>query len=560
MEFNSLPLEVRLEIFSYLPVNDVMRMRRVCKQWNDLLNSQFKFKRLFCFQARSPGFVPTALNFKSPRIFLDHTHNDSKFSNKFSRVSRLVAILRLSYAELDDAFDFLNSFKFLNETVFECNVQGADHSELLGKTFCVRLNRLQKVAIFFSGETIGSKVSVLFDLPKLTGLVLDEFKSITIKHPKKLRTLAVSKLFQGLDYSKLTGLTRLYIDERDRQSITASFLENLPSLRELHLAAYYLHNASLLVDQLEPVASSKLRIFFYGFEFSQANLATEEWPVSFGLIGSNEDAARFIIRNRHRSVDGNQNIDSMVFNLLDSELDQTELFGVILRKFPKIRYLNVNGNVADANRLLDFVEKLKPELLHFADATLPQSFFSGLANNCSSFLQQLEFKTERSMNFLSGDFDFVFGLKNLVSLTFKNCRIPFNFVVRLVKELKQISLIQFSQPTNFDFQMNLCRCQNTAHHVIALSVDGEAERRQLATPSAYFRYEIAHNEALQFLNMLKSLLKFDGEFVSAKQLLVLLLQIRTDEQTYRFMARKYVYEQTRSIYLSADQMRSLLHS
>lgn len=559
MKFNSLPPEIRLEIFSFLTVSEVMRVRRVCKQWNDLLNSQIKFKRLFCVQTRPGGesYLKSGLSFESARIFLDRTSNDSKFS----RVKYLMVSLCPNYDELKDVFGLLNTFKFLNEAVVDCYVADRDRSEIQDQTFVLSLDRLEKVAIFFTGETIVSKVSVVFDLPKLSILVLDEFKSITIGHPKRLRTLAVANLFQGLDYTQLTGLTRLYADEQDRQSITASFLENLPALLELHLDAYYLHNEKLLLDLLEPIACGKpsLRILFYGFEISQTDLATG-LPDSYGLSGLNEDAASFIIRNRHRSIDNNQFVTSIQYNLI-SALDDNELFGVFLQKFPKIRQLNVIGNVpsSDTDRLLKFINKFKLEQLSFVNTGLPAAFFKKLAKNCSPNIRQLEIEKDASMNILSGDFDFVFELKHLISLIIGNCRMPLNYLARLVEELKQISLIQFSQTANYDFRMNLCRCQNVAHHTISLKVDA-THRHGDPSSGIFLRYEIPHEEGSKLVNELKSRLKADGEFVCAKQLFIVLLQIEAEEAIFRLSMNKCVYDQTYSICLSKEQIVELFQS
>lgn len=86
MEFNSLPREIHLEIFTYLPFEDVMKIRRTCKQWNRLVNSELKFKRLL-YRHR-------------PRSFLVEQPPEVQY---------LKAFLRANYAQ-SDAFDFLNSF------------------------------------------------------------------------------------------------------------------------------------------------------------------------------------------------------------------------------------------------------------------------------------------------------------------------------------------------------------------------------------------------------------------------------------------------------------------
>lgn len=217
MEFNMLPLEIHLKILPYLSIKDVMKIRLVCKQWANLINSQVKFKRLICNQSNRLGNCSTCdFQFASTKSFQEYASNDSKFI----RVKYLNASLKPKYAELADAFDFLNSFKSLKETRFECyfsdypRVSSAEIAQK--KQFVVNLDRLERAEIYlWSIDPKRSKISIVLNLPCLLHL----------------------RLYNSLKLFKIgfPGKTEIRTSASDMRSISASFLEKLPSLRELHL-------------------------------------------------------------------------------------------------------------------------------------------------------------------------------------------------------------------------------------------------------------------------------------------------------------------------------------
>lgn len=160
MELNSLPVIVQLNIFSYLTVLDVMRIRLVCRQWNTLVNSEFKFKHLRCYHFTQVWKSEYDFNFKSTKLLLDYVSKDPKFS----RIKYFEILLWPKYAELDDTFDLLNSFKFLEETRFTLEIKnvylvrnGRVHrnprfrnlSEVQSKKFVVSLDRPKKANLYF---------------------------------------------------------------------------------------------------------------------------------------------------------------------------------------------------------------------------------------------------------------------------------------------------------------------------------------------------------------------------------------------------------------------------
>ena len=547
MELNSLPLEIHLEIFSHLPVRDVMSIRLVCKLWNGLINGEFKFKQLRCYQLLKNeinNFKSYDFNFPSDRRFLDYASTDAKFS----RVRLLQADLVPKTCELQDAFDFLNSFKSLNEAWFQCYV--FDHRNVLEavqKQFVVSLPRLEKADFRFNYGVGESKVPVLLDLPSLLCLSTDSFETITVGHPQKLRTLATRSLFRtNLDYSLFTSLTNIFTRVSDAPSISASFLEKLPSLSELHLDA----GGYWPVDYRVPEPSlgkARLKIYYFGFEVSvrEIELESAQWPNSFRIHDSTDDSARFIARNLHRSVDNNAHVHSTDYNLIAGELDDTAMFGVMHQKFSKIYHLRISGTVADQKRLLKLIDKFRITSVAFERTELPQRFFEQLIKN-RPFITSLSV-AEPTMSIVSGDFDFIFKCQSLTSLRFSDFPLSLSFVARALKELKSLYSLSIEQTLHCYFSLFP---QSTSENFVTIYVDIYAPR------SSYLDYQVAAEEAPQWMNALQRQLNVDGA-VCARELQTLIRHLKYEKENALFWMRKYIYDHRHSICLSEEQMRLL---
>lgn len=248
MKLNFMPLEVYLKIISYLPASDVMKIRLVCKQWNALINSEFKFKRLRCEQFRRSSQPQYDFHFESMKILLDFL-NYASHDPKFSRVKYLEASFGPEYTEIDDAFDFLKLFKeTLEETNFTVHTRNTykfvdgrikrrkryrnNRTAIQRKQFVVCLDRLVKANFYFEWQVFESKVSVTLNLPKLIHLTLKSFYSVTISHPQNLRTLVIFDLAEKeVDYSQFKNLTAIYLFYGEVLSVSESFIQKLPRLR-----------------------------------------------------------------------------------------------------------------------------------------------------------------------------------------------------------------------------------------------------------------------------------------------------------------------------------------
>ena len=528
MEFILLPLEIQLEIFSHLPIPKVMKIREVCKHWNGLINTEFKIKELDCRQLYSPEdrAVGRDFYFLCTRSFLGYTSGNPMFS----RVKFLNAYLHPNYAQLDDAFDLLNSFSYLEETWFFCFVSysdtnqdadsdinsGIDLEAIERKQVVVSLDRLKKARFYFSSGIYTSKVSIVLDLPCLHYLQVTPLTRFTIKYPERLRILATGDGREGLfeaelDYSKFTSLTKICTDTGDVPSITANFMEKLPSLREIHLGEF-----GSCLYLLEPPSSSIAapRIFYVGFEFSLNEMVSngDQWPESI----DSPEGSTFIARNLHKSIDNNRQVFSIYYNEIASELNDTEMFGMMPQKFPNIKNLRILGSVADPNRLLKFIAQFKTEQLYLKRTSLPQWFFEKLPES-GPLIQELRIGTEPTMSILSDDFDFmIFKLENLRTLDFEDSPLSLDFVTKLLRELQWIHWIKFRQAGNYSFDLRLWDKSE-----ISLDVDGINTK---------LIYEISREEAAEFVQFLSSQMKTCGLFVCPRQLQGLLLPLHLKER------------------------------
>ena len=208
--------------------------------------------------------------FKSTRSFLDYTSNDPKFR----RVKFLKTYLHLDYAQLDDAFDFLSSFEFLEDihvTVllrrFALVRSSNDLEKVQEKKLVVNLEHLKRASFDFYPGPFKSKISLTLNLSSLRSIGLISLERVYISHPEKLQVLVVCGLFQGmLDYSLFSSLEYILTDVNDLRSISASFIEKLPSLRKLDLddPRKLCHQPAKLTSGVK----EKVKIFYCGFEIN----------------------------------------------------------------------------------------------------------------------------------------------------------------------------------------------------------------------------------------------------------------------------------------------------
>ena len=508
----------------------------------------------------------------------------AKADLKLSQVKYLQASLSSSYDQLEDAFDFLNLFRSLEDLKFDCfmgHPWGINREELKKKTLVVNLDRLRKATIHFylqstwrDGNLIESnwedlKISVLLDLPSLLNLAVRSWEGVTLKQPEKLRTLAIYGLFKGgQDYSKFTSLSSICTIENDVRSISARFIESLPSLRELYLNYGWESNRISVLPSSKAIA----RIFYYGFEISlnQINLEGQQFPSSF--YGPSEETSEFIARNLHQSVDNNSFVTGFSYNPMARALDDTEMFIVVPQKFPKISRLRIIGAVDDANRLLKFIKHLPISSLEFEGASLPQWFFEKLAANCP-LIRTLWLRAELTMDILSGDFELVFQMNNLRSVILESRSLSLNFVVRLLKERKSIRHASFSNRGTYWFSMALHdhmweinlrvygelagRNEDDGINDGGNNAEGDGEEvDEDEANSLYFRHKFSPDEVPELMDTLASRLNTD-EGVCPRELLIQLRlhQLQIEEQTGRFWIRKYIYDHTHSICLTLEQMR-----
>ena len=536
MEFNMLPLEIQLEIFSYLPVCHVMKIREVCKQWNAEINAKFKFNRVRCCQRIDSFKEEYDFNFASTRSFFNYTSTDPKFSS----VKCLVVFLKnLNYDQLEDVFVFLNSFKSLDDLKFTCNMRDLRriNPEIERKQFVVSLDRLKKASI-----QMNLPMSLVLRLPSLHHLLMNSLDKVTVCYPDKLKTLAIRRPFEGNpDYSLFTGLLKIHcFCYANALSISTRLIQRLPSLRELYLDLDLDLGYS---SNHVPSASSRatVRIFYFGFEFdhNQIILEVDQWPINFGE--PDEDTTRFIAHNLHRSIDKNPNIECIEYNAIASALDDAEMFGTMPQKFLKIQELQIIGAVADENRLLRFIGQFQIEHLELVGASLSPGFFEKLPEN-DPFIWLLEINSEPTMDILSGHFiSQVFKLKNLTELYFDCPRLSLNFVVNLLRKLKSVERFHFHWMTTSWFSWSL----QDSRHEINLHVFGPGHSHR--------RHQFSAEEASELMENLSSRLKVD-RFICPTELHVLLDQLEFEKQNALFWMRKFIYEQRHSVYMPVEMI------
>ena len=278
------------------------------------------------------------------------------------------------------------------------------------------------------------------------------------------------------------------------------------------------------------LGKTKPKIFYFGFEVSTREIESdgERWPDCFDYDRT-EATGQFIARYLHRSVDNNPHIISIDYNTIAGQLDDTAMFDVIPRKFPKIDQLRISGTVADENRLLKFIDKLKVPGFDFVRTSLPQRFFEQLAEN-RPFISML-IMNEPTMSILSGDFDFALQFKNLYWLRLSDCPLALNFVVRALKELKSLVFFAIDKSGQDILSQNFFSLITSASNPDSVEITIEPPRLNPLHPRKLIPKE-------EILDLMTALARQVEDPVSAEELHVLLGRLEFEKENALGCMRK----------------------
>lgn len=424
---NDLPPCLLVKIFSNLPIDQVIRLKLVCKAWCEA--SAFVRYRSLCFYR----FDFEEDDDRSLPKDCDLLVNDLEkfFKSAGSMVSGVQRLKIQLHAhplnfEKNCLQNFLHRFKRVQELEILIFAFGDQLPDLI-----LEFKLLRKMYLEIRYRFVGQRLEL--DCPQLSYLDIDCIANCRVSHPEKLQTLVVKVPLEEHQIRTFANLKNLVISTDDGRinSIPRTFYRSLPkSLQRLIIfssdffgeigaysyTAYRDSEENLRTHYAIDEEESSLRVFLCGIEMSLSQLEAETvWPFY------SRENLRFMIRNLDKSVDGNVCFNRLLYySTIDCQLATFDLlYKKICSDFPYSEVI-LNRNGVDQDRLLEFIRKVRPNRLRLRHAKhFPCTFFDRLAEIASPFIEELEFDSQ-AFDYEPGAFDFLFKMSGLNRILIEN--------------------------------------------------------------------------------------------------------------------------------------------
>ena len=452
VEFNDLPRRPLEKIFSYLSLEDRIRLRAVSRKWCKLINI-FRVKDL-CLSERPSGFIQGKSRLVSG-VFAHNYIGLPKFDLFFNIFGRSILSL-LKHLRLCD-------LKLTKEN-------GTAFSRTLHS-----LAQLQKLDLIRFSYMRDSEINLKVRLPMLQSIHLEDFSGIKrltldaarlqqvkacycsvqldLVHCESVEKLIVRDI-KEIKLSKLMKLKNLkYLYCRHLEKIDSSFLGRLYRLEEIHLYDY--PSAKEIFESKRLCGRAYLKIYFWGllihdlaepkklvrFDYHCDTLgrlvsSRESQPVSAPGFFNNQ-AFGYLAENHSRLANEIPFCNSLLYSPIERVAPESAIN--VLKRFKSLDHIRVDERVQDTQRFLNLLSELGHiATLEFKCGQSPD-LFDRLPEHCA--LQKLTLHCEVY------DFRFLFQLRHLTHL-YLDRSIDAESIRKLLEELQFISRFEIKSASN----------------------------------------------------------------------------------------------------------------
>lgn len=378
MSINDLPLKLLSAVFKQLSLADRVRLRSVCKLWNELL-SKVKTKRLS---------VDPFLYYKERWYHSNRPCRESELCtpNLFVAQCQRAAFTELRYLKLNyrliDNNNKLKDFDLHHLNTFTELVQ-LDIDYYQAGDLNLQLPNLQIFALRWS-----KSCRLILDAPKLYALRYNEPAEcdlLSVVHPETVRVLD-SAMF-GAKLSRFPNLQSIRYMHYDPRTIDGDTLLSLPQLKEVHYDFRITHFEPGSFEKMRQalqefmrerrcLARTDLNVYFLGLQLVADDLGDIDFALEIGRKGSVLPIERLYMRHYDRLQDEMRFVWSVNYNRLFAAAP-------VLPDDYFNRFFNLSRVSAacplDEQHLLEFLRKVyRLEWLKLYDSDLSQEFFDCL--------------------------------------------------------------------------------------------------------------------------------------------------------------------------------------
>lgn len=449
-----LPPEILCKLFKHLRLSDLLKLKSVCKFWNQLISYNVKVARLlvdadleiaerWCHPNR-PFAEPELCE---PDLFVTHCKRPI-----LSQLKCLKLDNRREYGNKLHCFPAikLNCFRLLEQ--LEINYLPCEPVKLTFPNLRI-----------LSLNWRNSKIDVELDCPKLSVLQYgerDDKDLLRVKQPETIRVLQNEDTFCPMVGTKLIRFKNLEVIKyrmRGPDFLDRLTLQNLKQLKEIHYDLIDLEeNSDQTIRALKEflghrraLGRSKLVVFFVGLQIGKDDLS----DIDLGSVVRNEKNLISYEKLHMKHYDRLQEELAFVYEVDYSAL--ISLVGVLpkdyFRRFSDLRWVKATCPVNEAN-FLEFIKQCY-NLEHFAihNCDLSQQFFDQLGRLCSFTNFYLSEDEERRRTETQLEFSFIGKFTRLFHMAVEK-DLSLNSLRTLLTSLGKLELLMMNNELLFSFR------------------------------------------------------------------------------------------------------------
>lgn len=406
-----LPLEMLCEVLKQLCLADLIRCKRVCKDWNSLVSTGIKLSRLVVDRKRNERIrwhydnrPVIALELCEPNLFLAKRNQPILLSLKSLKI----------YCEIDE-FNQNDLNRFTNLLNLEITQDQASDLSL-------SLPKLEFLCLELCNHY---DFEIAIDCPSLRTLRCedDEFLYLMkMKHPESVVELKTKHSESNL--AQFTNLQRLITNDHEHFE---GILQELPGLREIRFDG----EIESLISEFESTdLTGQLKELLRGFLSVKRSLKRKHLEVYFGGLHVTDESIERIdlnerpdepeISNEHFYMKNYEHLQERIGFV--NEVNYTRLMSLVdevpadyLHKFPGIYSVTVDGAIRNEDHLLGFLRRLDDfDYLRLKNVSnLSQAFAERLPEACANLWN---FELSDSLD-LELDYSFVRRFQKLAFIT-----------------------------------------------------------------------------------------------------------------------------------------------